>query len=598
MTQLTDGTHEPDQMDKVASCSRNEAKKSLSNRSETDHVSEQQSLMVRRVNKNQKKGKSAKICEASMVTNEKDASIAQAPQAKSTKNAVERQVRDFDVSQPEAEKDPDHSVFNVVKEQSDAKQTMNEETQSESRGSYITPGVRKMIWNAELQASSKALDTKKLTQIHDSASAVSKKKRNKRRRKHRVTEHAGLSSSASNGEENDSTAGNVAVGKQECLDAQSHAASNVKMNEDHRSGFQPECTGHCRSEMATNYDQESYLDDGNWLTYHNRHWRRRHTSDKSSEWALQKRDYQNRSTNYSQQFNASIPKKLKDEADRIIINAASTSSNGEEFAQKLHHLSMNMGSKMWDIAVGAEFIADICCWNDAYFVRRCDKFGLAVLFFRTFHHFIASVDQITREAMTTKQTKSTLLGGNMEGVMKQWILFNTIELKKKYKAPSCDVKMARKLKRNLTIEFGGDWHIFVSANRQLYCPSRHYSAGWLDFIIENSRIMIYTNGRADRDLEQGTWSCRRRMWVAAVGCTWIISFWSLRQLVYNSPHPRPIIGFCPKLAYEIIPRDICLANEPLIATKTAIQALLEAFIESWQMWILLLFFLVRKMLRC
>lgn len=34
----------------------------------------------------------------------------------------------------------------------------------------------------------------------------------------------------------------------------------------------------------------------------------------------------------------------------------------------------------------------------------------------------------------------------MEGVMKQWILFNTIELKKKYKAPSCDVKMARKLK--------------------------------------------------------------------------------------------------------------------------------------------------------
>lgn len=110
--------------------------------------------------------------------------------------------------------------------------------------------------------------------------------------------------------------------------------------------------------------------------------------------------------------------------------------------------------------------------------------------------------------------------------------------------------------------------------------------------------MIYTNGRADTDLEQGTWSCRRRMWVAAVGCTWIISFWSLRQLVYNSPHPRPIIGFCPKLAYEIIPRDICLANEPLIATKTAIQALLEAFIESWQMWILLLFFLVRKMLRC
>lgn len=68
---------------------------------------------------------------------------------------------------------------------------------------------------------------------------MSKNKRNKRRRKHRVTEHAGLSSSASNGEENDSTAGNVAVGKQECLDAQSHTASNVKMNEDNRSGFQP-----------------------------------------------------------------------------------------------------------------------------------------------------------------------------------------------------------------------------------------------------------------------------------------------------------------------------------------------------------------------
>lgn len=145
MTQLTYGTHEPDQIDKVASYSRNEAKKSPSNRSETDHVSEQQSLLVRRINKNQKNGKCAKICEASKVTNEEDASIGQATQAKSTQNAVERQVRDFDVSQPEAEKYPDHSVFNVAKEQSDAKQTMNEETQSESRCSYITPGFKQLI---------------------------------------------------------------------------------------------------------------------------------------------------------------------------------------------------------------------------------------------------------------------------------------------------------------------------------------------------------------------------------------------------------------------------------------------------------------------
>ncbi|CCI10507.1 unnamed protein product [Albugo candida] len=124
--------------------------------------------------------------------------------------------------------------------------------------------------------------------------------------------------------------------------------------------------------MATKYEQESYLDDGNWLTYHNRHWRRRRTSDKSSKWTLQKRDYQIRSTNYSQH-------------------------------------SMHLFRKS----------------------SKARPIGLV--------HF--------------RLGKSAVV-----------LPFSSL-------------------------------------------------FGWLEFIIDNSRIMIYINGRANRDLKQGTWSCRRRMWM-------------------------------------------------------------------------------------
>lgn len=42
--------------------------------------------------------------------------------------------------------------------------------------------------------------------------------------------------------------------------------------------------------------------------------------------------------------------------------------------------------------------------------------------------------------------KFALLGSNMEGVMRQWIISHAIELRQTFKAPSDDNKMARNLK--------------------------------------------------------------------------------------------------------------------------------------------------------
>lgn len=154
----------------------------------------------------------------------------------------------------------------------------------------------------------------------------------------------------------------------------------------------------------------------------------------------------------------------------------------------------------------------------------------------------------------------------------------------------------------MTIKFGGDWYVFVSANRQLYCPSRLHAAGWLDFAIGTSRIVVYTFGYDDECIEKVAWFRRSKVWFLCfpfAGCTWIIWSWFLSWSVYNSLQPNPIVGFCPNLEYDFISRDVCLADESFTATNNTVVAVLKAIIASWHMWILLLFFLVRKMiLKC